>query len=144
VTPEQKNRRKSSHPVKHVNQNNQGDQTRTIKMAEFVISDFHKAIPEYNGSINDLNIFLACCDYYNNSLSEEGKAIFMRSLVRKFTDRAFDFYEKKSWNDWNELKTSTKKYFSSPQSLEGYQMELGKMKQTMKQFANSVKKSRKY
>lgn len=98
----------------------------------FDSNKFFKTIPEYNGNEENLNHFLACCDQYHDSLPDAAnKKIFLDSLVRKLTGRAFNFYNREAWLDWAALKGALKKYFSSSQSFESLQLELGKIKQNL-------------
>lgn len=89
--------------------------------AEFSFSKFHKAIPEFSGTIAELNRFIACCDLFYDDLTNDAHSTsFLKALVKKFTGRAFDFYAKETWSNWPALKSALKKYFSSSQSFEGY------------------------
>lgn len=105
-------------------------------------SNFHKCIPEFSGTTKDVNRFIACCDNFYSSLTDDNnRNIFLKSLVRKFTDRAFDFYNRNEWTSWDLLKTSLKKYFSSPKTFEGYQIELGKIRQgsfSVREFSEKI------
>lgn len=113
-----------------------------INMAEFPIVNFHKAIPEFSGTIAELNRFLACCDLFHGDLTTDPhRAAFLKVLVKKFTGRAFDFYAKQIWANWDELKNALKKYFSSSNSFEGYQIQLSKQRQgnlDVKQFSEKI------
>lgn len=110
----------------------------------FDISSFHKSIPEYEGKVDTLNRFIACCEIYVSNLgTDELKATFLKSLVRKFVGRGFDFYNKKTWVSWSELKNSLKQYFSPTQTFEGYQIELCKSKQdnlSVREFGEKIEK----
>lgn len=111
-------------------------------MAEFPFTNFHKSIPEFSGTISDLNRFLACCDLFNTELTTDlHRATFLKFLVKKFSGRAFDFYSRQVWVSWSELKDALKKYFSTSQSFEGYQMQLSKQRQgalDVKKFAEKI------
>lgn len=123
------------------NSNKNSSNSSKMTTPTFDYANFHRIIPEFSGETKQLNRFLACCENYNETLSETLKPVFLKSLVRKFTDRAFDFYNKKSWADWDELKTALKKYFSSSQSFEGYQLELGRIKQeslSVREFGEKI------
>lgn len=102
------------------------DEFFTMAQPVFDISSFQKSIPEYDGSADALNKFLACADMYHASLANEDlKATFLKSLVRKLVGRAFDFYFKKdTWASWDELKTELKSYFSESACFETLQLKL--------------------
>lgn len=110
----------------------------------FDLNIFHKAIPEYDGKEENLNHFIACCDLHFSTFNLEADQLkFVRSLVRKLKGRAFDFYNKSIRESWPLLKAEMKKYFSSSKSFEGYQMELGKVKQgklSVKEFSEKIEK----
>lgn len=111
----------------------------------FDVSTFYKSIPEFDGNVDNLNRFLACCDHFHSNLpSIEIKQTFLKSLVRKLVGRAFDFYNKKeTWTSWDELKLALKSYFSPTQSFEGYQIELCKCKQdkfSVREFGEKIEK----
>lgn len=113
--------------------------------AMFDVSTFHKSIPEFDGNVENLNRFIACCDHFQSSLPDNSmKVTFLKALVRKFIGRAFDFYNKKdNWESWDELKLALKSYFSPTQSFEGYQIELCKCKQdklSVREFGERIEK----
>lgn len=115
------------------------------KMTEaFDYQMFHRMIPEYNGNINDLNRFLACCDqFYKTITLDANKTTFLSALVRKLTDRAFDYYNKQEIANWDLFKENFRKYFASQQSFEGYQIELAKSKQnqlSVREFGEKIEK----
>lgn len=111
-------------------------------MTEFPFTNFHKSIPEFSGTNSELNRFIACCDLFNGELTTDPhRETFLKFLVKKFSGRAFDFYSKQTWANWLELKNALKKYFSSSQSFEGFQMQLSKQKQgilDVKKFAEKI------
>lgn len=117
-----------------------------IKMPEtFDYTLFHRMIPEYNGNKDDLNHFVACCDqFFKNYTEDENKKKFMQALVRKLTDRAFEFYNKQDNNvPWETFREEFRKYFASQQSFEGYQIELAKIKQnsqTVRKYGERIEK----
>lgn len=112
--------------------------------ATFDVNGFHKSIPEYSGSEDELNHFLACCDlYYVTLTAPADQTRFVLSLVRKLKGRAFDFYNKAPRTSWPDLKVALKKYFSSSKSFEGHQMELANIKQnklSVKEFGEKIEK----
>lgn len=111
----------------------------------FDISSFHKSVPEFDGNVDNLNRFLACCEHFHSNLgTDELRTTFLKSLVRKLVGRAFDFYFKKeTWATWVELKSALKTYFSPTQSFEGFQIELCKSKQeklSVREFGEKIEK----
>lgn len=130
----------------HSNQIIQFTSPEEITMTtKFDFAAFYKSIPEFDGNINDLNRFVACCDQFYEQLGADNdkQATFLKALVRKFLNRAFDFYNKKQWASWTDLKNELKSYFSTSQTLEGYQIELTKLKQsslTVREFGEKIDK----
>lgn len=115
------------------------------KMAEtFDYTLFHRMIPEYSGNKDDLNRFIACCDQFLSKYTEaNNRALFMQALVRKLTDRAFEFYNKQTISTWETFKEAFRKYFASQQSFEGYQIELAKVKQnnmSIRKYGEKIEK----
>lgn len=113
------------------NQNQQTNMSPPSEIYNFDVSTFHKSVPEFDGNMENLNRFIACCEHFHSNLPNDNvKSTFLKALVRKFVGRAFDFYNKKeSWESWDELKLALKSYFSPTQSFEGYQIELCRCKQ---------------
>lgn len=111
----------------------------------FDSNGFHKSIPEFDGNIDNLNRFIACCDnFYNLITTDPVKKLFLSALVRKFTGRGFHFYNKvNEWASYEELKKSLKAYFSPTQSFEGYQIELSTLKQgkqSVREFGEKIER----
>lgn len=119
--------------------NNQTEMTET-----FDYTLFHRMIPEYDGNKDSLNRFIACCDQFLSKYTDvNNRALFMQALVRKLTDRAFEFYNKQTITTWEIFKEAFRKYFASQQSFEGYQIELAKVKQnnmSVRKYGEKIEK----
>lgn len=112
------------------------------KMAlEFPSNNFYKSIPEFSGDEKEVQRFISCCNFFYNTLTEAHKAIFFQALVRKLSDKAFDFYNNRKWINWPEFRDNLKKYFSIQKSFESYQVELANIKQRrlkVKEYSQKV------
>lgn len=93
------------------------------------LTEFSKAIPECSGLIKDLQHFIACCDYFYETLSPQQKGDFLKALVRKLTGKAFNLFHNREWADWPTFKAELKKYFAITKSFETFQLELANIRQ---------------
>lgn len=108
---------------------NKNNNTRKMSDPPFPTTEFHTIIPEYSGTIKDLQHFISCCDFFHSSLVEAHRGIFLKALVRKLKGKAFNLFNNRQWGDWPEFKLALKKYFSVTKSFETFQLELANIRQ---------------
>lgn len=123
--------------ISEIEENNQNS------MADFVLADFNRLIPEFKGDTESLNVFIRRCDTFHNNLTEAGQEKFVSNLIFKLGGKAFLIYESKTYNLWADLKADLLKGIKVSKSSSALQNELMNFRQpydkSAKEFADSIK-----
>lgn len=110
-------------------------------MANFTLSDFHKAIPEYSGDVKDTEKFIGCCDHYHSVLNDDTKPAMMGFISTKLSGVAYAFYREHSSETWEVFRESLKTHFSEKKTLAHLQNELQcalQGKKDVKKFVDEI------
>lgn len=117
---------------------------RSMPLADFNVTTFHKIIPEYSGDTDTLHIFLSRCDNYHDTLTPAGKMTFVANLIYKLNGRAFIIYQAKTPTDWKTLRKELADGIADKKSIPTLQNELLLIKQlqhqTVTEFAENIRK----
>lgn len=126
---------KNIKPIISNQSNNQGNDNSNnsnplITMA-FNSSEAIKLIPEFSGNSKLLQRFLQVVDFqYENTTTAEEKAILVRIVKSKLTEKAFDIINTyNQFNDWTTIKTTLKKQFSRARSIQLIHSDMFNLKQ---------------
>lgn len=130
---------------KNIVNNETEDNIDTPNMTStFDLTKFSKLVPQYDGKEDELDRFIDCCsDRYASCTEDLGRSEFLSALRSKLTGRAYDFFKKSTYTDWDTLRTDLKKQFSSPENFAGFHLKLTSLKQgnnSVREYADKIEK----
>lgn len=95
----------------------------------FSLGAFYKLIPNFDGSEENTEKFITCCDILFETLPDTQKPIFLKYLPTKLTNEAFNFFNLHKDQNWPSLKILFQEKFSDHKSLTHLQNQLTNCKQ---------------
>lgn len=115
-----------------------------FEMGDFNFESFDRKVPSFGGEIKELSRFVACCDAFHTTLSQEGKRELGSNLIFKVKGPAFTMIDNMTPNNrtWEIIKPRIIEKFGKQRSMAMSQKDLIELRQgageSVRDFAQRI------